>query len=121
MALTLYATLQIALGTVAITSKVWSLQALGMIQHHRAFLEKRLYYFFIWAAQTSLLFRSLSYLGLLAPVLNFCTSLLDMRIQRGVLSTIPGGILEFILIVYAAYLLSAFLRFILKEDIYPRI
>ncbi len=120
MALTLYATLQIAFGTVAISFKVRPLRTLGMIQHHRALLEKRLYYFFMLVALTSLLFRSLGYLGLLAPVVNFGTSLLDLRIQRGVLSTTPRGILEFILTIYAAYLLSAFLRFVLKEDIYPR-
>ncbi len=120
MALAVYATLQIALGTIAIAFKVWPLRDLGMIQHHRTLLEKRLYYFLILAALTSLFVRSLGYLGLLAPVLDFGAFLLEMKIQRGVLSITLGGILEFILTIYASYLLSAFLRFVLNEDIYPR-
>ncbi|SHO53304.1 mechanosensitive ion channel family protein [Desulfopila aestuarii] len=120
MALALYATLQIALGIIAITFELWPLRALGMVQHRRALLEKRLYYFLILAALTSLIARYLGYLGLLAPVLDFGTSLLEVRIQRGVISVTLGGILEFILTIYASYLLSAFLRFILSEDIYPR-
>ncbi len=120
MALILYATLQIAIGIVAISFKVWPLRTLGMIQHHRILLQKRLYYFLILVALASLLVRSLGYLGLFAPVLNFGTSLLEIKIQRGVLSITLGGLLEFLLTIYAAYLLSAFLRFVLREDIYPR-
>jgi small-conductance mechanosensitive channel len=46
--------------------------------------------------------------------------MLDAKFERGAISISPGGVLEFVLTVWAAYLLSAFIRFVLGEDVYPR-
>src|SRR4029077_19429078 len=42
------------------------------------------------------------------------------KLERGAITLSLGDILEFFLTVWAAYLLSRFLRFVLAEDVYPR-
>jgi potassium efflux system protein len=46
--------------------------------------------------------------------------MLTSRLERGAMSISIGDILTFLLTVWAAYLLSAFIRFVLEEDVYPR-
>lgn len=121
LAVTVYTTLLIALGIINIALKVWPIRTLGMVQHHRPLLERRIYRILVLAAIGGLIIRCLSYLGLLTPTLDFGKAILEVRIKLGVLDVSIEGILEFILTVCAAYLLSAFLRFVLREDIYPRV
>ena len=46
--------------------------------------------------------------------------MLAARLERGAISISIGDILAFFLTVWAAYVLSAFIRFVLEEDVYPR-
>jgi small-conductance mechanosensitive channel len=121
LALTLYASLRVLIGIVAIAFHIWPLRSLRMIQHHRNKMESRFYRFLVWAVIAGLIVRYLSYIGLLAPVLTFGKTVLNTKLERGVFSISPGDILEFVLMVWAAYLLSAFIRFVLREDVYPRL
>jgi potassium-dependent mechanosensitive channel len=54
-------------------------------------------------------------------VLSLGNAMLAARLQRGSISTSVGDILAFFLTIGAAYLLSAFIRFALQEDVYPRL
>jgi len=121
LALTLYATLRVLIGIADIAFHVWPLRTLRMIQHNRGLLESRIYRFLVWAAITAWTIRYLSYLGLLEPVLSFAKTALHAKYERGDFSISVGGVLEFFLTVWAGYLLSAFIRFVLREDVYPRI
>jgi len=53
-------------------------------------------------------------------VLSVGNSILGLKLQRGSISVSIGDILAFGLTVLAAYLLSAFIRFALQEEVYPR-
>jgi small-conductance mechanosensitive channel len=44
----------------------------------------------------------------------------NTRLERGSISTSVGDIVAFLLTLLAAYLLSAFIRFVLEEDVYSR-
>ena len=121
LALSLYAFLEIAVGTVAMAFSMWPLRTLGMVQHHRALLERSLYHVLVLAAVLGLIARYLSYLGLLAPTLELGKTILEVRFERGILNVTLGEVLEFIVTVWMAYLLSVFLRFVLGEDVYPRL
>ena len=59
--------------------------------------------------------------GSSSPTLSFLKTLLSFKFERGSVSISVEDILAFIVTVWAAYLLSAVLRFILQEDVYPRI
>ena len=120
MALSLYASVWVSSGVLAFALRVWPLQALHMVQHHRDRLERRLYRLLVWGAMLGWIARYLNYVGLLGPALALGQAVLMARLDRGAISLSVGDILAFVLTVLGAYLLSAFLRFVLDEDVYPR-
>jgi small-conductance mechanosensitive channel len=120
MALTLYAGVEVLGGVTAFALRVWPLRVLRMVQHHRDLLERRTRRVLIWLAIGGWLLRSLDFVGLLQPALSFGATVLAVRLGRGVLDISVGTILEFVLTVWLAYLASAFIRFVLREDVYPR-
>ena len=121
VALVMFACLRVSAGLVALALRVWPLRSLQMVQHHRDLLERKIYRLLVWGAVFSGLFRYLNYLGLLDNVWSFGQALLTTKLERGTISISLGNVLEFLLTVWLAYLLSRFLRFILQEDVYPRI
>jgi potassium-dependent mechanosensitive channel len=121
LALTLYAVLRVISGAVAFALHVWPLRLLQMVHHHRALLERRIYRLMVWVAIFTWFGRYLDYVGLLQPAFSLGSSILATRLERGSISTSVGDILAFFLTVWMAYLLSGFIRFVLKEDVYPRI
>jgi len=121
LALTLAALIRVFIGIIALTFQLWPLKSLRMIQYHRRLLEKRLHRLLILTAVVGLIARYLSHIGLFAPVQEIGLFILNLKLEYGVISISLGGILEFFLTVVAAYLLSLFLRFILREDVYPRL
>jgi small-conductance mechanosensitive channel len=65
--------------------------------------------------------RSLDHLGLFQPTLVIAETILTTKLERGAFSLSLGDVLGFGLTVWAAYVLSAFIRFALREDVYPRL
>jgi potassium-dependent mechanosensitive channel len=120
LALALYASVRLLIGIVAVALHVWPLRTLRLVLHNRDKLEKKLYRVLIWLAITAWVVRYLSYIGMLELALSFGQAVLAAKFERGAISISPGGVLEFVLTVWAAYLLSAFIRFVLGEDVYPR-
>ena len=121
LALIFFASLRVSAGLIALALRVWPLSSLRMVAHHRELLERRIYRLLIWLAVMGWLIRYLSYLGLLDPAWSLAEALLATKLERGSLSISIGNVLEFVLTVWLAYLLSRFLRFVLQEDVYPRI
>ena len=116
----LYAFVRVTSGLVAFALRVWPLRALRMVQRHRDLLEKRAYHLLLLVAIVSWVLRYLDHIGLLEPALSFGKTVLTARLERGAMSISMGDILAFFLTVWAAYVLSAFIRFVLEEDVYPR-
>ena len=121
VAVAMFACLRVTAGLIALALRVWPLRLLQMVQHHRDLLEKKVYRLLIWATVLGGLIRYLNYLGLLDNAWSFAQALLATKIERGTISISLGNVLEFFLTVYFAYLLSRFIRFVLQEDLYPRI
>lgn len=120
LALELYASVQVTMGVVACAFRVWPLRLLHMVQNHRDLMERRTYRLILWLAVFAWFSRYLDYVGLFDPVLSMAQAFLNTRLERGSISTSVGDIVAFFLTVLAAYLLSAFIRFLLEEDVYPR-
>jgi small-conductance mechanosensitive channel len=120
LALELYASLRILSGIAALGLRVWPLRMLQMVMHHHDLLEKRANRLFVWVAFTAFAVRLLNYLGLLNPALSALETFFSARFERGSISISLGDVLSFFLAVWLAYLLSAFIRFVLREDVYPR-
>jgi small-conductance mechanosensitive channel len=120
LALTLYALVQVALGVVALALRLWPLRLLRMVQHHRELLERRAYRVMLWLAMTGAVARLLDRAGLFQPAWSLGETLLTAKLGRGSITFSVGDVLEFVLTVWVAYLVSAFIRFVLHEDVYPR-
>src|SRR5215831_6416082 len=120
LALELYASVQVAMGIVAYAFHVWPLRLLHMMERHRNLLERRIYTLFLWGITLAWLARYLDYLGLFNSAQDLMTEFLSTKLERGSISTSVGDIVAFFLTMLTAYLLSAFIRFVLEEDVYPR-
>jgi small-conductance mechanosensitive channel len=121
LALAAYAYLRVFGGLVALAFRVWPLRLLRMVEHHRDQLENNIYRLLVWMAVIGWTTRYLAYLGLLDAAWSLGQAVLDTKLERGTISISLGNILEFFLVVFSAYLVSRFLRFVLQEDFYPRI
>ncbi len=121
LVLALFAYVRVIVGVVAFALRVWPFRLLQMVQHHRELLERRIYRVFIWLAIIAWLMRVLDYVGLFEPSRSFGKALLAAKLERGSISISVEDILAFFLTVLVAYFLSAFIRFTLREDVYPRI
>ena len=62
--------------------------------------------------------RTLEHVGLIQPALAFRSAVLGFNLGRGSIQLTLGNILEFVLTVWLASLVSTFIRFVLREDIY---
>ena len=120
LALMLYALLRVLSGTVAIALRVWPLQRLQMVRDHCDRIESRIYRTFVWITIAVWAYRSLGHIGLLDQLQSLGSAILDTRFERGSISISIEDILAFILTLWAASLLSAFIRFILREEVYTR-
>jgi len=121
LALALYASVRVLSGVTAFLFRVWPLRLLRMLQHNRDLLERRAYRLFLWLAVGGWLARYLDYVGLFEPAASLIKAVLAAKLERGSVSISVEDALAFVLTVWIAYLLSAFIRFVLQEDVYPRI
>ena len=63
--------------------------------------------------------RTLDHVGLFQPAVSFVEAVLAAKLGRGSIQITLRDMLEFVLTVWLAYLVSAFIRFVLREDVYP--
>jgi small-conductance mechanosensitive channel len=121
LALILGAFVRVGTGVVALVLRMWPIRFLRTVQHHRDRLERRARRVLIWFAVVMWFLRTLDIVGLLGPGLALAQTLLAAKLERGALNISVEDVLFFFLTLWVAYLLSAFLRFILEEDVYPRV
>lgn len=119
-ALWLYATVEVAGAVSAYLLRVWPLRALRMVRSHRKLLDARALQLFVVMAVLTWCSRYLNYLGLWDPVASNVERLLTTRFTMGSFGTSAGDVLAFFLTLVFAYVVSAILRFVLAEEIYPR-
>ncbi len=120
-ALILYAWVRVLAGVAAFAFRTWPLHLLQVVKHHRDLLERRTNLALIWLAVGVWVVRSLEYVGLYEPAASFGATVLAEKLGRGSIQLSVGSILEFVLTVWLAYLVSAFIRFVLGEEVYPRL
>lgn len=116
-----FAGLQLIMGMVSYALRAWPFSALLMVRNRRDHLERRFHRLAIWLVIVVWWVRWLSYLGLLHPALTFVEEILATNLERGSVSISLGDVLTFFLTVWVAYLVSSFIRFVLNEDVYPRL
>lgn len=118
LALLLYAACRILDGLVALAFKVPPLSLLAMVRHHRPMLERRVCRTIRVAAVVVWVLFALDKMSLLTETLAALSALLALPL---VAEVTVGGIVTFLLTVWASFLLSQFIRFLLEEDVYRRV
>jgi small-conductance mechanosensitive channel len=120
IALVLYAGTRVGEGLVVYVLRARPLRTLLMVQQHRELLQRRLKLALRWISVATWAYFTLDGLELLNPIWTAFGTILDARYVRGSVSISLGDGVAFALTIWAAFLLSSFVRFVLREDVYPR-
>lgn len=119
-AVILYAFVRIMDGLIIFALRVRPLNMLGMVKNNRAFIQNRIrtwcrwLLFILWAILT------LDLLSLFDPLASLLRSIFGYAVTIGAVTISLSDIAAFALTVWAAFMLSRVVRFVLNEDIYPR-
>ena len=121
LAVILYATVLAldSLGSLMLSSR--PLIALHSIQDERALLRTRLNTALTWSAIGFWLWVMLERLTLAGPFFNLATRTVHAGVKVGSIDVTLGDVLAFAGVLWAAVLTSRFVRFVLDEDVFPRV
>src|SRR5262249_21164572 len=121
LGLIVYASVRVADGLVAVGLRRHPLSALVVTQRHRGLVERRIRGVLHLIGVVTWVTLTLRYFGLRGPALDLAREIADAEYRRGNLSISVGGLLAFAPIVGGTFLLSRLLRFVLQEEVYPRV
>jgi potassium efflux system protein len=121
LALILYAAVRIADGLIFAALKIRPLSLLGMVRRHRDLLARNASTFLRWVAFFYWLWTVLESFSVRAPIVNGVWSGLNYAIPYGSIPISLGPVVLFGLTIWAALLISKFIRFVLEEEVYPNL
>jgi len=114
-----YAAVRVVEGVLIIVLRSWPLTQLGMVRRHYDLLCANFSLFFRWIAFLCWLLLTLEMFSVLPYLWHGATAVLDYKVAWGSLSLSLGPIVAFGLTIWASFLVSRFLRFMLEEEFYP--
>ncbi|WP_025916656.1 mechanosensitive ion channel family protein [Herminiimonas sp. CN] len=117
----LYAALRALVSLSTLALYTWPLRSLAMVRHYKPLLERRLQRAAHWLIVGWWLVAVLELFALRKPLFDFVLKTLASKSAIGALHVSLGDLLAFGGTIWAAFLLSRLVRFVLEEDIFPRI
>jgi small-conductance mechanosensitive channel len=108
-------------GVVMLALSGWPLGSLQIVRRFHEVFERRVHGVLVWVAIGAWVNRSLDFVGLREPVLELGRAVFGATLRVGSVAISVGDVIAFILTVVVAHLLSSFIRFVLREDIYQRL
>jgi potassium efflux system protein len=114
----LYTAIRILEGLIIVALQVRPLGSLRVINLHRQMIQRRTCRVLEFLAFLFWLNVLLSFFGLRTPLIATTEAALNATLAIGSFSITPGHILAFLIAVWASFLVSKFLRFVLEEDVY---
>lgn len=121
LAVILYGAVRVLDGLVMFALRMRPLASLGMIRLHRGLVRRRIRRFFQWIAFLFWALFTLDLLSLRTPLFEAVRSALTTSLTVGSLNISLGDVLAFGVSIWLAFLISRLIRFVLEEDIYPRL
>jgi potassium-dependent mechanosensitive channel len=121
IAFVLYTAIRIIEGLIIIALQVRPLGSLRVIVLHRPMLQRRTCRVLEFLAFLFWLNLVLNFFGLRTPVIATTDAVLNANLALGSFSITLGRILAFLITVWASFLISKFLRFVLEEDVYQHL
>lgn len=120
-ALVLYAGVRVGEGLIAYALRALPLRDLLIVQRHRPLVQRRLTLALRWLSVGAWAYFTLDGLGVIGSISSAATTVLGARYVRGSVSLSLGDVAAFALTVWAVFVVSSFVRFILDEEVYPRV
>ncbi|MEO8407448.1 MAG: mechanosensitive ion channel domain-containing protein, partial [Oxalobacteraceae bacterium] len=117
----LYAALRAFISLSTLALHTWPLRSLAMVRHYRPLLERRLHRAAHWLILGGWILITLDAFAVRKPIFDSVLGILASKSAIGALHISLGDVLAFGVTIWAAFLLSRLLRFVLEEDIFPRI
>jgi small-conductance mechanosensitive channel len=117
----LYAFVRIFDGVIALALNSWPLGSLRIVRNFHEIFEPRIHRLLVWVAIGLWVNRLLDFVGLREPVFDLGRVVFGATLRVGSVAISVANVLAFIATLVVAYLLSTFIRFVLKEELYPRI
>ena len=114
----LYTAIRILEGLITIALQVRPLGSLRVVSLHRSMLQSRTRRILDFSAVLLWLSLMLSFFGLANPLIAATKTALSTSLAIGSLEISLGHVLAFVIAIWASFLVSRFLRFLLEEDIY---
>jgi len=109
-------------GLVAYALRSRGPRRLRMVEMHREKVERRIERGAVWLAWSLWALLTLSSLELARPAITAVRNVLSANLAWGTAIVFTlGDVLAFGVTIWAAFLLSRFVRFVLQEDVYPRL
>jgi potassium-dependent mechanosensitive channel len=121
LALIGYAAVRMLEGLVVIALQVRPLRYFTMVRKHRGMIHRRIMrviqclMFLVWLSLV------LKHFQLRDPLFQGISAILNDGLALGAFRLTLGQIIAFIVIVWASFVISKFLRFLLEEDVYDRL
>ena len=120
-ALVLYAGVRVGEGVIAYALRALPLRGLRIVQRHRPLVQRRLTLSLRWLSVGAWAYFALSALGLIGPIASAGAAVLGARYVRGAVSVSLGDVSAFAFTVWAVFVVSSFVRFVLDEEVSPRV
>jgi len=114
----LYTAIRILEGLIIIALQVRPLGSLRVVSLHRPMLQRRTCRVLEFLAFLFWLSLMLNFFGLLTPLTATTKAALNANLGIGSLNISVHSILAFLIAIWASFLVSRFLRFLLEEDVY---
>ncbi len=121
LAVFFYTAVQIFVSAIAFALRVKPFSAARAVRNNRVLVRQRATQIIKWLAVILWIVGVLNLFSIQDYVYSTIGSLIGFQISIGELSVTLGGILLFVVMVWAAVLISRFVRFVLEEDVYPRV
>lgn len=119
LGLVLYTVIEISDALVEMALRVRPLTLFGMVRRHRELLRRRTRKVLNAAAIVWWLLFVLERLAVRERVIEGIGDALGAKLEIGAISISTSDVLAFVLAVWASFLVSRFIRFVLDEEIYP--
>jgi small-conductance mechanosensitive channel len=118
--LVLYTVVQLLDALAVIAMRVRPLGRLGMVRTHRQLLRRRTRRVLQWLAAAAWIAYLLDRLAVRDRAVEALQGFLRTNISLGEIEISLASILSFVLALWAAFLVSRFVRFVLNEEVFPR-
>ncbi|HKZ07778.1 MAG TPA: mechanosensitive ion channel domain-containing protein, partial [Methylomirabilota bacterium] len=115
------AILRVVLGLIAYALRIRPFTYFRLVRRNRLLIERRAAGILQWLAVLLWVIATLGNLSLFRPTLAALSTALGATVTRGNLSISLGDVLAFAFTVWLSFMISRLVRFVLEEDVFPRL